>query len=137
MQNDDFTNHSDLIRAAGGLVWRDESRRELAVVHRLRYDDWCLPKGKLDPGEGFEVGAVREVLEETGLQVRVLGAAGDLHYEVDGRPKIVRWFDMVAIPGEFAPSDTEEVAQVEWWALERARAELTYESERGLLTADS
>ena len=55
---------SDLIEAAGGVVVRDG---QVALVHRPRYDDWTLPKGKLDPGESFEEAALREVEEETGL----------------------------------------------------------------------
>jgi len=66
---------SDVILAAGGLVWRNSPRgREIALVHRPKYDDWTLPKGKLDPGESWQDGAVREVEEETGFDVR-LGAA--------------------------------------------------------------
>ena len=58
---------SDLIKAAGGVVMRDG---RVALVHRPRYDDWTLPKGKLDPAESFEQAAVREVEEETGLRGR-------------------------------------------------------------------
>src|SRR5262249_58956904 len=55
-------SHSEVIRAAGGLVWRESPRgRQIAVVHRPKYDDWTLPKGKLDPGESWQDGAVREV----------------------------------------------------------------------------
>ena len=53
------------VLAAGGVVVRDD---KIAVVHRPKYDDWSLPKGKLDPGEGFEAAALREVEEETGLR---------------------------------------------------------------------
>ena len=68
-----------LIRAAGGVLWRPttsatgEPSVEVAVVHRPRYDDWSLPKGKLAPGEPEVEGAVREVLEETGFRVRSAG----------------------------------------------------------------
>ena len=53
------------VKAAGGVVRRDG---RIAVVHRPRYDDWSLPKGKLDPGETWEEAALREVREETGLE---------------------------------------------------------------------
>ena len=57
------------VRAAGGLITRQENGRvEVALVHRPKYDDWSLPKGKLDPGEGFKEAAVREVEEETGVR---------------------------------------------------------------------
>ena len=57
------------ILAAGGIVWRDASRRELLLIHRLRYDDWSLPKGKLDPDETFLAAALREVAEVVWLPV--------------------------------------------------------------------
>ena len=61
----------DPVLAAGGVVWRRNGSGELEVVliHRPRYDDWSLPKGKLDPGESDEDAARREVLEETSLAV--------------------------------------------------------------------
>ena len=68
-----------VIRAAGGVLWRRaagagaEPGVEVAIVHRPRYDDWSLPKGKLAPGEAEVEGAVREVLEETGYRVRIGG----------------------------------------------------------------
>src|SRR5438093_561347 len=62
-----------VVQAAGGLVLRDgpNGTREIALVHRPRYDDWTLPKGKLMPGESYEDGALREVHEETGLRCRL------------------------------------------------------------------
>ena len=57
--------------AAGGVVCRQSGDTvEVLLVHRPRYDDWSLPKGKLDPGESFEDAALREVEEETGLRCR-------------------------------------------------------------------
>ena len=64
---------SKIVLAAGGVLWRPgyrESAAEIAVIHRPRYDDWSLPKGKVDPGETEPVTAVREVFEETGHHVR-------------------------------------------------------------------
>jgi 8-oxo-dGTP diphosphatase len=59
------------VRAAGGVVWRRaDGTVELALIHRPRYDDWSLPKGKLDPGESWEAAAEREVEEEIGLRLR-------------------------------------------------------------------
>ena len=67
------------VKAAGGVVWRrGDAGLELAVVHRPRYDDWSLPKGKLDPGETWEEAALREVEEEIGLRCR-LGQIGRAH----------------------------------------------------------
>ena len=113
-----------LIRAAGGVVWRPgPDGPEVALVHRPRYDDWGLPKGKLDPGEHPLIGACREVLEETGLRVSVGARLTSTSYEKDGRPKTVDWWAMRAVDGEFAPND--EVDVLEWLPAADAAARLT------------
>ncbi len=81
------------VKASGGVIWRraEDDGVELVVVHRPRYDDWSLPKGKLDPGESWEQAALREVDEEVGLRCR-LGAGAParlLHRQQgprEGRP---------------------------------------------------
>src|SRR5215217_3282948 len=96
---------SDEVRAAGGAVVHDG---RVAVVHRPRYDDWSLPKGKLDDGEGWEDAALREVLEETGLRVRLLEELPSTHYEDrKGRPKTVRYWRMEpeGAPESFVAND--------------------------------
>jgi 8-oxo-(d)GTP phosphatase len=123
------------IEAAGGVVLRDgPDGREVLVVHRVRYDDWSLPKGKLDAGESAERAAVREVAEETGVSATLGSELGTSHYEVGGRPKQVRWFRMQAIAGDPAerPADAE-VDRASWWPVDVALAGLTYEHERRLL----
>src|SRR5213078_3990446 len=82
------------IRAAGGVVVRDG---RIAVVHRPRYDDWSLPKGKLDPGETWEQAALREIEEETGLRCRLEEELEPVHYLSKGRPKTVRWWRMTVV----------------------------------------
>lgn len=122
------------IRAAGGIVWRDRSRRELAVIYRDRYvpSECCLPKGKLDPAEDWEQAAVREVFEETGCEAEIAGFAGLLHYQVGKRPKVVVYFDMFAVAeGAFQPS--KEVAKMAWLKPPGALDELAHEGERELL----
>jgi 8-oxo-dGTP diphosphatase len=128
---------SDVILAAGGLVWRDSPRgREIAVVHRPKYDDWTLPKGKLDAGESWQEGAVREVEEETGFEVRLGAFAGGYTYLARRAPKVVLYWHM-EVDGEspFAPDDPAEVDAVEWLSPDEARGRLTYTRERSVLAA--
>jgi 8-oxo-dGTP diphosphatase len=116
-----------VIRAAGGVVVRDGL---VLLVHRARYDDWSLPKGKLEPGETWEDAALREVWEETGVRC-VLGAfLGSTHYSVDGKPKEVRWWAMTT-DGEAHASN--EVDAVQWVTPDEAREVLSYDWERQLL----
>jgi 8-oxo-dGTP diphosphatase len=123
---------SDEIQAAGGVVSRDDGR--FAVVHRPRYDDWSLPKGKLDAGETFEEAALREVLEETGLHARLVRELPATTYTVRDRPKIVRYWLMsvVSDPG-FEPND--EVDELRWLSPADAAALLTYDRDKEVLEA--
>jgi len=129
------------IRAAGGVVWRravsgpSGDGVEVVLVHRPRYDDWSLPKGKLGPGETEVEGAVREVLEETGLHVRVGRPLGETRYDKvigkTSRPKVVRWWAMQATTGAFTPN--REVDEMRWSPLSEAEQLLTRETDRDLL----
>jgi 8-oxo-dGTP diphosphatase len=125
----------EAIRAAGGVVWRREpgpGGPHVLLVHRPKYDDWTLPKGKLEPGEDDAAAAVREVEEETGLRCELGPVAGSVRYrDRFGRPKIVVYFDMRPGPGTFVPH--HEVDRVEWLAKEEALARLTYTHDRELL----
>ncbi len=125
------------VEAAGGLVLRRRNgERQVAVVHRPRYDDWSLPKGKLDRGESFEGAALREVEEEAGVRCS-LGRELPLSTYRDnkGRHKTVRWFLMELLPGEprapFEPN--EEVDELRWLTPAEAIALVAYEHDRRLL----
>lgn len=123
----------DLVRAAGGLVWRSPARDRLALVRRERHGgDWSLPKGKLEPGEAWEAAALREVEEETGWRARPLGFAGTVRYLAGGRPKEVRFWHMLAEEKGDAQPDGE-VAEVRFVSPEEALRLLTHETERQLL----
>jgi 8-oxo-(d)GTP phosphatase len=132
---------SDTIRAAGGVLWREASAEmadagvEVAIIHRPRYGDWTLPKGKLAAGESEVDGAIREVLEETGFRIRLGRALGETRYfkEQAGflRPKVVRWWAMEAYGGSFTPS--REVDDLRWVSLADAHEALTRETDRELL----
>src|SRR5207248_4711797 len=103
------------VMAAGGVISRPgrDGRVEVALVHRPKYDDWSLPKGKLDPGESFKEAAVREVEEETGLRVSVGREIGDTTYrDRNGRRKLVRYWLMTPLGGRFLPD--QEVDRLEW-----------------------
>jgi 8-oxo-dGTP diphosphatase len=117
------------VHAAGGVVERDGL---VAVVHRPKYDDWTLPKGKLDPGEGFEEAALREVEEETGL-VCELGEEleSTTYHDRHGRLKLVRYWAMTPVGGEFRPND--EVDELRWLPREKARKMLSYTRDRGIV----
>ena len=122
------------VKAAGGVVWRRAGDTiAIAVAHRPRYDDWSLPKGKLDPGESFEDGALREVEEETGIRGRIVGELQPVSYlDRKGRDKLVRWYRMeIDDAGEFAPSD--EVDEVRWLTPDAALALVSYDHDRKLL----
>ena len=116
------------VRAAGGVVVRDGA---VLVVHRPQYDDWTLPKGKLDPGESWEEAALREVEEETGLTCELGEELGRTFYtDSHGRDKEVRYFRMES-DGE--PSAQNEVDEVRWVPLLEARALLSYDRDRDLI----
>ena len=105
----------------------------VALVHRPRYDDWTLPKGKLDPPESFEEAAVREVQEETGIRGRLVRELRATTYNVNGRPKIVRyWLMDVEHEGQFVPND--ETDQLRWVTPEEAMQLLTYDRDRDVLS---
>ncbi len=126
------------ILAAGGIVWRDASRRELLLIHRLRYDDWSLPKGKLDPDETFLAAALREVAEETGCAVDVDSFAGETWYRVDGRPKSVLFWNLLATPDAATSiADTDEVAEVVWLPVPDALSRMSYADERELVARNA
>lgn len=126
---------SSAVRAAGGLVMRvtPEGRIKVLVVHRPRYDDWGLPKGKLDPGETDVQAALREVLEETGYICRIVAPLAETEHDTKRGPKTVAWFAMKPLPNSpgFAPND--EIDEVRWLSPRRAAAKVDYENDRRLI----
>lgn len=123
------------IRAAGTVVWRDgPGGRQVALVHRPKYDDWSFPKGKAEPGEHVLLTAVREVAEETGVRVALGRRLPTTTYPMDGRPKRVDyWAGRLVSAGAFTPND--EVDALAWLPLAEAAGRLSYERDARVLDA--
>jgi 8-oxo-(d)GTP phosphatase len=126
--------------AAGAVLWRNgpDGRLEVAVVHRPRYDDWSLPKGKLDRGETAAQAAAREITEETGFSCVLSRFLRAVHYSVaakgGGRAnKRVDYFSARAGTGSFIPND--EVDELRWLDIAQARGQLSYAYDAHVLDA--
>lgn len=121
--------------AAGAVLWRgdlsDLDSIEVAIIHRPHYDDWSLAKGKVDPGESLPVTAHREILEETGYEVRLGKLLGKVTYPVLDRTKVVYYWTGEVIGGEFTPNN--EVDEIRWVSIAEAKELLSYEVDRNVL----
>ncbi len=133
MRTDSNDEQPEVVAAGGVVVRRDDAgRRTLAVIHRPKYLDWSLPKGKLEPGEGWQEAALREVEEETGFQAKVGRELSRISYrDRKGRSKLVRYWLMEPVGGEFAPGP--EVDELRWVNGDEAEELLTYEHDRALV----
>ncbi|HET6560658.1 MAG TPA: NUDIX domain-containing protein [Marmoricola sp.] len=122
-----------IVVAAGAVVLREEG--EVLLVHRPKYDDWSFPKGKLDPGEEVRTAAVREVLEETGVEIRLGPPLTDQGYAVLNGVKVVHYWVGSARFDEdvtsYSPND--EIDEVRWVEVERAHEMLNYARDRQTL----
>ena len=123
------------VLAAGAVVWRasdDGAEPEVAVIHRPRYDDWSLPKGKVDVGESEPVTAVREVREETGYTAYLGRRLTSVSYRVETQGiKRVQYWAARIVDGEFAPND--EVDELKWLPVSAAIKQLQYAHDRKVL----
>lgn len=119
------------------MVLRDgaDGSPEVLVVYREKYQDWSLPKGKRDPGESGKEAALREVLEETGMRCELGAPLEDVHYEVDGRPKRVKWWTMSVIEDLGGAVDQNEVQEVRWVDVEHLGPLGLRQSDRDTVTA--
>lgn len=126
----------ELVLAAGGVVWRRTPGGdvEVVMVHRPRYDDWSLPKGKLDPGESDEEAALREVEEETTVTARLGPELPSTTYlDRSGRHKRVRYWAMTVVDGR--PAAANEVDEAVWVPFAEAAGRLSYPHDLEVLAA--
>jgi 8-oxo-dGTP diphosphatase len=123
----------DIAAAGGVLVAPDGNGRPMvAVIHRPKYMDWSLPKGKLEEGEGWQEAALREVEEETGYRARALDELDRVSYlDRKARRKLVRYWLMEPIDGQFAPHG--EVDELRWVSVDEADRLLTYEHDKEIV----
>jgi 8-oxo-(d)GTP phosphatase len=122
------------VLAAGAVLWRSvvgSSDVEVAIVHRPRYDDWSMPKGKVDIGETEPATAVREVYEETGHRAHLGRALATVHYPVLQGVKRVRYWAARDVGGEFTA--TAEVDDLVWLPAKDAMDKVSYPHDRKVL----
>jgi 8-oxo-dGTP diphosphatase len=131
---------STAIYAAGAVCWRViDGKMNILVIHRTRYADVTLPKGKVDPGETLPQAAVREVKEETGLSVHLGVPLGITNYVISsGREKFVHYWaaevaEAAVAASTFLPNG--EVAALEWVTVKKARRYLSYEHDIEIIDA--
>ncbi|WP_372435244.1 NUDIX hydrolase [Tomitella cavernea] len=126
---------SNTVHAAGTVLWRYRGagpKREFAVVHRPEYDDWSLPKGKLDPGEPAAAAAARETVEETGYTAALGRFLQSVSYPLNARrTKVVDYWEAQAVGGGFRPSS--EVDELHWVRFRDAVELVTHDLDRAVL----
>ncbi|WKS68557.1 NUDIX hydrolase [Corynebacterium accolens] len=119
--------------AAGAVVWRgDPANPEIALIHRPHYDDWSLPKGKVDPGESLPTTAAREIEEETGFHVRLGKLIGKVTYPVQGRTKVVYYWAAFYLSGTYTPND--ETDELRWVPIDQAQQLLSYDVDNDVVS---
>ncbi|MCP2161031.1 NUDIX hydrolase [Williamsia serinedens] len=120
--------------AAGGVLWRPTHGGkgvEIALIHRPRYDDWTLPKGKRESGENLVATAVREIAEETGCSTRLGRRLSTVAYDIGAGRKVVHYWSARWCAGEFRVND--EVDELRWMSPADAAGGLSYKADRKVL----
>ena len=123
------------IQAAGAVLWReaDEDLIEIALVHRPKYMDWSLPKGKLNRGETHIAAAYREVLEETGYKSKFGPFLGTVNYKTDEVAKEVQYWSAKAYKLPETDPSADEVDELRWISSVEAKNLLTNESDKEIV----
>lgn len=136
--------------AAGAVLWRrtspagpgtpetagngdDADAIEIAVIHRPHYDDWSLPKGKVDPGENMIATATREIAEETGYTPTLGWLLGYIHYPLGSKTKVVYYWTAEVTDGRF--QDNNEVDELCWLSPDDAKAKVSHDADRDVIAA--
>ena len=129
-----MTSEAQVIQAAGAVLWRYSNKNiEIALVHRPRYDDWSLPKGKLEEKESHIACAYREVIEETGYTPIFGPEIGQAFYKVDEGKKVVRYWSARATDAPPSAIDKNEIDEVLWLEIKDARKKLTLDDDRAIV----
>ncbi|NCV76518.1 MAG: NUDIX hydrolase [Actinobacteria bacterium] len=117
---------SNVILAGGAVVWRrnEDDLIEIALVHRVKYDDWSLPKGKVESQESVIACAFREVMEETGFSVRFGPCLGTHSYSVENATKKVTYWSAKFLK-EIGVPNPQEVDQIRWITLDQVDSVVT------------
>jgi len=124
----------EVIQGAGVVLWRVTKKvTEIALVHRPKYDDWSLPKGKVETGETHLSCAAREAGEETGFEVVLGPEIGTATYFTEGTPKEVRYWSAKAIGESHEPRDKHEVDQVIWLSVSDAKKKVSVDDDREMI----
>lgn len=128
-------SENPVIYAAGAVLWRfgAKKRIEIALIHRPRYGDWSLPKGKLDATETMIGCAYREVMEETGHSAIFGPEIGDATYVVDGVTKLVKYWSAQAVGEPTGKPNPTEVDEILWLSPADARKKLTLDDDRSIV----
>jgi len=126
---------SKIILAAGALVWRKskEKKIEIAVIHRPKYNDWTIPKGKVELNESSIACAYREVIEETSIETEFGMYLGEVKYQsLDGPKQVSFWSAQVVKENIFTPNS--EVDEIKWVEAAKAAKFLSLESDKEILS---
>ena len=130
-------NAAGEVRAAGGVVCRATARGlEVLLVHRERYDDWTIPKGKVEEGETDEACATREVEEEAGVRPRLRDELPSVRWrDAEDRPKVARYWRMELEDADAVAEPRDEVDEVAWLPLAEAVDRLSHPRDAEVLRA--
>ena len=125
--------------SAGGVVYRVvDGEIETVLCGRTHPAIWALAKGTPDKGESLEETAIREVNEETGLEVSIVAPIGSVNYWFASREERVRYyktvhFYLMSHHGGSPDLHDPEFDEVRWFSLEEASRRLSYANEAGML----